>query len=57
MMLADLWSSGVGPSRGAEEEEEEDSIHSEGSLSEETGCVGWGGVVGGGAWYGGTRIR
>ena len=36
----DLGSAGAGLSLGANEEEEEGSIHSNGSLSEDVGCAG-----------------
>ena len=42
----DLGSTGMGPSLGANEEEEEDSIHCDESLSEDAGCAGWGGAIG-----------
>ena len=45
----------MGPSLGANEEEEEDSIHCDESLSEDAGCAGWGGAIGiGWAMYRGT---
>ena len=53
---ADPGSAAVGLSLGANKEEEQDSIHSNGSFSEDVGCAGWGGAVGGGAWCGGTGI-
>ena len=40
---------GARPSLGADEEEEEDFIHFDASLSEDTGYAGWGGAAGGGA--------
>ena len=49
-------SAGAGLSLGADEEEEEDFIHSVGSLLKDVGCAGWGGAAGGDAWCGGTRI-
>ena len=39
-----------------EEEEEEDSIHSDGSLSDDAGGADWGAAAGGGAWCGGMGI-
>ena len=49
-------STGARPSLGADKEEEEDSIHADGTLSEDVGCASWGGAAGGSAWCSGTRI-
>ena len=41
------WSAGVKPSSGAKEEEEDKSIISDGSLFEDSDCIGEGGAAGG----------
>ena len=47
MRLAGLWLVGVKLSLGAEEEEEDESIISNGSLFEDSSCIGEGGAAGG----------
>ena len=47
MKPASLWSAGVKPSSGAEEEEEDESIISDGSLFEDSDYTGDGGAAGG----------
>ena len=44
MIPTDPRSAGVGPLPGADDEEEDESIHSDGSLFEDTS---WGGAAGG----------
>ena len=47
MRPAGPWSAGAKPSLGTEEEEEDESIISDGSLYEDSNCIGEGGVASG----------